>query len=93
MFQDGQEYKKDVVISFFSYPTIFSIFFRATVQQMVGFVSKIKDSYDAAEKRHQQKEEQKHKEWETKLASVSKDHSQTKEELKKTEGSFFELVK
>ena len=63
------------------------------MQQMVGFVSKIKDSYEAAEKRHQQKEEQQQKEWEAKLASVSENHSQTQEELKKTEESFFELVK
>ncbi|KAG0726330.1 hypothetical protein GWK47_004351 [Chionoecetes opilio] len=66
---------------------------KGTVQQMVGFVSKIKGSYDAAEKRHQQRGVQQQREWEARLASAAKDHGQTQEELKKTEASFFELVR
>lgn len=60
---------------------------------MTNLVSRMKAAYDAAEKQHQENLEQQKAELEAKLSSSSEDHNQTQEELKKTEASFFQLVR
>ena len=60
---------------------------------MVSLVQQMKVSCDAANTTHQNKVKQIHKEWEGKLSNATKDYNQTQEELKKTEASFFELVR
>ncbi|XP_050717430.1 mediator of DNA damage checkpoint protein 1-like, partial [Eriocheir sinensis] len=66
---------------------------KGTIQQMTNLVSRMKAAYDAAEKQHQENLEQQKAELEAKLSSSSEDHNQTQEELKKTEASFFQLVR
>lgn len=60
---------------------------------MTNLVSKMKSAYDTSEKQHQENLEQQKAEFEAKLSSSLEEHNQTKEELNKTEASFFQLVR